>query len=165
MIEVSSGDCKLMNGELSNRSVVLLARSGTRLYALPLAGVIECLRPLPVEAVPGAPFLLGLSVIRGEPVPVVDLGALVGSRGASPGRFILLRLGERRVALAVEGVVGVRELSADSLQNLPPLLQTDDADVVTAIGIRDHQLLMLLQPARVVPDDLWQTLAPDGGRA
>jgi purine-binding chemotaxis protein CheW len=167
VIVTLSGDRKTMKSESSNHFVVLLARSGGRLSAIPLAGVIECLRPLPVEAVPGAPpFLLGLSVIRGEPVPVVDLSTIIGTPdGTPPGRYVLLRLGARRVALAVGGVVGVRELNADALKNLPPLLQAADAEAVTAIGVRDHQLLMLLQPARLVPDELWQAPASDGGRA
>jgi purine-binding chemotaxis protein CheW len=156
-----------MMTELAARSLVLLARVGLRLYALPLAGVVECFRPLPVEAVTGAPpFLLGLSVVRGEPVPVVDLGSLLGSGdGGQPSRYVLLRIGERRVALAVGDVVGVRELDADMLRDLPPLLQRAGAEAVTKIGVRDDQLLLLLQLARVVPDELWQALASSGGLA
>lgn len=152
--------------EFAARSFVLLARVGSRLYALPLAGVIECFRPLPVEAVAGGPpFLLGLSIVRGEPVPVVDLGALLGDGSIPPGRYVLLRLGERRVALSVEGVVGVRELGADVLRDLPPLLQGAGAEAVAAVGVRDDKLLLLLQPARVVPDEVWRALAPSGGGA
>ncbi|MBN9519071.1 chemotaxis protein CheW [bacterium] len=152
--------------ERVERESVLLTRVGSRSYALPLAGVVECFRPLSVEAVAGAPpFLLGLSVVRGEPVPVVDLAVLMGNGGVPPGRYVLARLGERRVALAVEEVVGVCKLDADVLRDLPPLLRSADAEAVTAVGVRDDQLLFLLRPARVVPDDLWRTLAPGRGQA
>ena len=85
-------------------------RLGSRLCALPLAGVEECLRPLPIEPVPAVPALLGLSIVRGRPVPVVRLAALVSAQTDAPiGRFVVLRLGERRAVIAVvEEVVGVR---------------------------------------------------------
>ena len=66
---------------------VLLVRCGESLCALPLAGVLEIMRPLPCEPVQNAPeFVLGMSLIRGAFVPVVDLAALVtGARGAPSG--------------------------------------------------------------------------------
>jgi purine-binding chemotaxis protein CheW len=86
--------------------------------------VVEVMRPLPLEPVIGLPtFILGLSVIRGAPVPVVDLAALTGDRrGSGTTRFVTLGLGERRVAVAVEEVLGVRALDVETLQELPPLL-------------------------------------------
>ena len=46
------------------------------LAALPLEHVVETMRPLPVEPLGDAPrFILGLSIVRGEPIPVVDVGA------------------------------------------------------------------------------------------
>jgi purine-binding chemotaxis protein CheW len=155
-----------MTSDFPDRVTVLIARLGSRLCALPLECVIECLRPLPVEAVPGTPpFLLGLSVIRGSPVPVVDLNALVGgSCDSRPTRFVLLRLGPRRVALAASGVVGVRRLGGEALRALPPLLHGAGDETVAAIGVLDEQLLFLLQPARIVPDDVWHTFDSGGER-
>lgn len=145
--------------------MVLLARLGTQLYAIPLASVIECLRPLPTEVIPQAPpFITGLSVIRGAPVPVVNLGALLGmQRSARPGRFVLLRLDQRRLVLTVEDVIGVRRLNGDAFQSLPPILQSVCGEAVSAIGVRDEQLLFLLRLARIVPAEVWQALESVGG--
>jgi purine-binding chemotaxis protein CheW len=128
--------------------------------ALPLETVIETMRPLPIEPVPGMPpFLQGVALVRGEPVPVVDLHTLFdGRKPGSPGRFLLLRTGQRRVALAVEAVLGVFRIARTVQQGLPPLLQQMNADLVSGVAVRDGQMLLVLQAARLVPDAVWREL-------
>src|SRR5436853_466591 len=111
-----------MDGGLS-----LFCRVNTRLCALPLESIVETTRPLPCEPVAGTPaFVLGLSVIRGVAVPVVDAGQLLSGQRSAPSRFVVLKVGDRRVALAVEAVVGVRSVGALALQDLPPLVRSAD---------------------------------------
>jgi purine-binding chemotaxis protein CheW len=141
----------------------LLCRVQTKLCALPLECVLETMRPLPVEPLSGAPqFVPGLAMIRGEPVPVVDAARLLGAEGARPARFVSVRAGERRVALAVDSVLGVRSIPAGSLRELPPLLRDASAEFVSAIGMLDAELLLILQSTRLVPEDLWTKLGADG---
>lgn len=132
----------------------LLCRVQTRLCALPLAHVVETMRPLPVEPLPGAPsFVRGLSIIRGAAVPIVDVAHLFNGEASSSGRFVTIAIVDRRAALAVDDVLGVRSIPAASLQALPPLLQ--NTDVVSAIGTLDAELLVVLHAARMMPDNLW----------
>ncbi|HEY2928565.1 chemotaxis protein CheW [Piscinibacter sp.] len=139
-----------------NADLSLICRVQARLCALPLAHVVETLRALPVEAVVGAPhFVRGLAVIRGAPVPVVDTARLLGEHAGTGGRFVTVTVGERRVALAVDSVLGVRPVPAGSLHQLPPLLQEAGADVVAAIGLLDAELLLVLHSTRLLPDDAW----------
>ena len=68
----------------ADRQPALLVRAAGRLCAVPIAHVVEVMRALPVEPIPGAPsFVPGLAIIRGAPMPVVDLGLLTGGRSAS----------------------------------------------------------------------------------
>lgn len=139
----------------------LLARSGGRVFALPLAQVAEILRPLPTEPVGGMPkFIDGISVIRGRPIPVVELNALLdwGAEGRGAARMIVVRAGNRQVALAVEDVIGVSELDASTLEEMPPLLQNTETDLLGALGVLDGELLMVLQAARIIPEELWDRL-------
>ena len=137
----------------SNADLSLICRVQTRLCALPLEHVVETLRPLPVERVPGAaPFVLGLAVIRGAPLPVVDSARLLGADDARAGRFVTVNAGNRRVALAVDCVLGVRAVAPESLHALPPLLHQADTDVIAAIGLLDAELLLVLRSARLLPD-------------
>lgn len=142
----------------------LLARAASRTCAVPLAHVVETMRPLPVRDVRGAPdFVAGVSVIRGAPTPVVTLGALLGAPSA-PGRFVTLRLGARALALAVDGVVGIHEIPEADLQSLPPLLQGAQGEIVEAVGTLDAELLVVLRAARILPDELWRSLSLQEGR-
>ncbi|HVR61901.1 MAG TPA: chemotaxis protein CheW [Polyangia bacterium] len=142
----------------------LLCRLGSGLCALPLDCVVETMRPLPIERLSRAPdFVLGVAVVRGQPVPVIDGARLVGAaETAAPGRLVTLRVGQRRAALAVTGVVGVRDLGGLPLGALPPLLEGAAGDVVTAIGALDDQLLLVLGAARAVPAAVWDALPAPG---
>jgi purine-binding chemotaxis protein CheW len=140
----------------ANRAMWLICRVSTRVCALPLDAVVETMRPLVVEPVAGAPgFVSGLSIVRGEPIPVVDAARLLGTEVASPSRLVTLRAGTRRFALAVDAVLGVRALDPGSLAVLPPLLD-ELGDVVTAIGTLDAQLLLVLRASRLVPESVFE---------
>ncbi len=142
----------------------LLFRVRTRLCALPLAHVLETMRPLPIEPMAGAsPSLRGLAIIRGAPVPVVDVACLLGDDSTpadvealtpASARFVMTRIADRGIALAVDAVVGVRFIDGDSFREMPPLLRDADVDVVDAIGTLDAELLLVLRSARLVPSSL-----------
>jgi purine-binding chemotaxis protein CheW len=140
----------------------LLFRVRARLCALPLAHVVETMRPLPVEPMAAAPsYVRGLAIIRGAPVPVVDVARLLGDESEPPhasarhlARFVTIKVADRGVALAVDGVIGVRTLELDSLRALPPLLGDAEVDVVGSIGTLDAELLLVLRSACLAPHDL-----------
>ena len=150
-----------MTGE--GRNPALLFRVRSRLCALPIAHVLETMRPLPIEHVASAPdFVLGVSLIRGVPTPVVDAGALIGA--AEPAdfkRYVTLRSGEAGVALAVEEVLGVRELPPASLKRLPPLLREASVEILSALGALDTELLTTLKLARTLTDKIALGLAAE----
>ncbi len=151
-----------MSIRASERSLALIVTVGARVCAIPLHYVAETMRPLSIEPVAETPdFVRGVSVIRGAPVPVVDLKALLenGATSATYGRFVTLKLGERRVAIGVDAVIGLRTLDSGQLGELPPILRAVTADILEAIGTRDAQLLVVLRAARLVPDEVWTTLA------
>lgn len=103
------------------RGPALLLASGSVGCALPLTEVLEVMRPLPIEAVAGAPpYVAGLAVVRGAAVPVVALDLLLGRPCAPFSRFVLVAAGTRRAVLAVAGLTGVTDLSAGVLESLPP---------------------------------------------
>lgn len=138
----------------------LLCRSRGYACALPLTHVRETMRALPLQPVPDMPpFVLGVSIIRGQVVPVLDLAALLGAAGGAATRYVTLDLGLRQVALAVEEVVGVRSLPASAMADVAPLLHASEAGMVAALGTLDAQLLVVLQASQLVAPALWSALA------
>jgi purine-binding chemotaxis protein CheW len=138
----------------------VLCRVGARVCAVPTESVSETMRPLPIEPLAGMPaFVLGVSVIRGVPTPVIDAGRMLGAKDpCQHARFVRLRIGSRAAALAVDSVIGVVAIDAMSLNELPPLLRDADTEVIDAIGIQDVELLLVLRAARVAPPSVWSTL-------
>ncbi len=137
----------------------MLVRCGRRTSALAVEDVVETLRPLPVSPLAGTPpFVAGAAVVRGEPVPVVALGAFLGDGAPPPPwRFVVVRCGGRRAVLAVEAVVGVSELPPDGA-GVAPLLASAAAGTIEALSTSDGELLAVLRAARVVPDAAWRAL-------
>src|SRR5579872_5471957 len=143
------------------RRQALVVEVEARACALPLIHVIETMRSLPVEPIKGTPpFVQGVSIIRGVPTPVVDLGMLLGVSNAS-GRLVLLRLGERQVALSVSSILGIRDLDASTIPQLPPLLQNASKEVIETIGMLDAEILVVLRAGWALPHEIWQALGPE----
>lgn len=142
---------------------VLVIRLHTRVCAMRLTHVIEIMRPLPIEAISGAPpFVRGAAIIRGLPTPVVDLAAILGIQAESAGAcFVTIRAGDRQVAIRVDAVLGIGDLDLLAFtQELPPLLQAASSDIVEKIGTLDQQFVMVLRDAWKLPDEMWEAITP-----
>jgi purine-binding chemotaxis protein CheW len=138
---------------------VLLCRVEGLLCALPIDHVVETMRPLPVQPLAGTPrFVRGVSLIRGAPLPVVDAAALLGTAEAPPARFVILRADDRRFALAVGTVLGVRAIPRESFHQLEPLIRDAGSETIDAIGSLEAGLLLVLRSGRIVPDSVWSAL-------
>lgn len=145
----------------------LLCQIGSAIGAIVLEHVREIMRPLPIGPLDGMPsFVLGLAIIRGMPTPVIDAGRLLGVISSpSAQRFVLLKLGERRAALAVDAVLDVRSVPPGTLADIPPLLRDTKSDHVSAIGALDQELLVVLEAARLVPESVWHAMSASGALA
>lgn len=130
---------------------VLLFQVGAAALALPLPCVEEILRPLPLEALPAsAPGVLGCASVRGRRIPVVALAGRARKDEGRPTRWIHLRAGRRRLALAVDGVAGVLRLAPEALEALPPLLSELAPEEAASLRRDAPRLLALLRRGRVL---------------
>jgi purine-binding chemotaxis protein CheW len=147
-----------MSSATQDRSM-LICRVDSCLCGLPLDCVTETMRPLPVEPLAGAPdFVVGVSLVRGEPVPVLDANRLLGTSPGNSTRFVSIDTNGRRVALAVDSVLGVRNVGSDTLRNLSPVLKGSCGDTVRSLATLDAELLLVLEETRLVPDTVWELL-------
>lgn len=137
----------------------LLFRIRQYLCGLPLHHVVEIMRPQPVEPIVGAPVgVMGAAVIRGMPLPVLDLGFLLDGTDEAATRFVTIKAGGHSVALAVTSVVGLRDLPVDIISGIPALFSGANAHTISAIGTLDAELLVVLNTAHLVPESVWQAL-------
>jgi purine-binding chemotaxis protein CheW len=142
---------------MTEPAVVL--RAGARLVAAPLQRAVETMRFLPTAPLPSAPpYVLGASIIRGQPTPVVDVAALLGDPTEPPTRLLTVRAASRTVALAASEVLGVWELGGAPRLHLPTVLEAADDAVVAAVAARGSELLVVLRSTRLVPPPVWAAL-------
>jgi purine-binding chemotaxis protein CheW len=157
--------CAAANADIGTASR-LLCRSNRQSYAIPLENVIEIMRVLPVKAVAGAPaYVRGLSIVRGTPVPVIDVGRLIGDWETQSGRLVVIKTGARTVALQVDTVIGIRLLDAESFRRLPPLLRNVASNTVDAIGAIDAELLFALRATQLVPENVFAEIDRSGAQS
>lgn len=117
------------------------------------------MRALPIQPVYGGPrYVAGLCIIRGSPLPVVDVGLLIGERATAAQRLVTVRTGSRIVALAAEAVLGIWAFDGLRLDALPPLLRDAATDTIAAVGTLDAELLFLLRTASIVPEGFLEHL-------
>ena len=140
-------------------------RAGSLLCALHLDEVIETLRPLAVRPLAGTPpFVLGVTIMRGVPAPVIDVARLLGGEQADVARFVAVRTERGPVAFATGPVLGIRP--ADTGTRIEhgtagPGLAIAGASTALVAGVAtlDAEPLLLLQSLRVVPDEVWTAAA------
>jgi len=137
----------------------LACRVATHVCALPLAGIVETMRPLPLETFPRAPaFVAGIAIIRAVPTAVVDMRKLMGQPEGTFNRFVTVKISERVVALGFDDVLGVHGLSHQRAIELPPLLHSAAGDAVTYVSAKDRELLLFLESSRIFPPGLIESL-------
>lgn len=146
----------------SSRDLFLLCDVDGRICAIPATDIVETMRSLPVEPLTGTPdCVAGVSIIRGAPVPVVDAAKLLGGVRARRGWIVVLKVGQRRVALAVDAVVGLRLVDEAEARDLPPLLRNAGTAMISALGALDSALMVSLETMRILPEPILAKLEAD----
>jgi purine-binding chemotaxis protein CheW len=132
---------------------VLEFRLASERYALESRHVLEVHPLRDFTALPGTPpFVLGIVNVRGRILPVFDLKKFfdlpeVGLTDLH--RIILVRGNDLELGLLADVIVGVRSISADSLQPSLPTLTGIRADYLKGIGA---ERLVVLDLDRILSD-------------
>jgi twitching motility protein PilI len=127
-------------------------RVGSRLLLSGIDEINELLAVPMLTPVPGTqPWLLGVANVRGNLVPVVDIGRfLFGERTqhSERSRLLVVRQGGGSVALLVDEVLGQRTVDAEQRQQAR---EEDDARLARFVDNRvGEQQLAIFSMARLV---------------
>lgn len=137
---------------------LLVFRVGESRYGVWLDEVLEILRTPPISKLPlSRAEVAGVTGIRGEVIPVLDLGVrLLGSPCARPGRLVLVRHieSDSLVALlvdAVETLLAVRE--DEDVEAAPPEAEAElpEAMVIGVVTGEDGAIAILHMGVAAAP--------------
>ena len=133
---------------------IVITLAGTP-YAVPLTAVQEVENPPPVVPVPFAPdWIAGVVNLRGAVLTLVDLPDLLGlgswRRGAE-AKILVLR-GDEQVAVAVDGLRGMRRLPEQERSHIEGALPGQVARYISGMYRSDDDLLGILDIERLLAD-------------
>jgi purine-binding chemotaxis protein CheW len=145
--------------EIALTQAVMFTMEG-QLFALPIEAVQEIQQIVEFTAVRGtAPALVGVIDLRGSVVPLIDLRVLLGIAERPyhlETPLVFARLGERLVALIVDEVHDVIDLTGTQLQAPSRLYAL--ADHLIGVARRSDGLLFVLDPDGLVPAEALPTV-------
>jgi purine-binding chemotaxis protein CheW len=138
--------------------------SGGQAYALATRFLHEVLRGVELTPLPGAPPLLrGLTLLRGEVLPVVELAPLFGRPATRTGDVVLVVGASRpELGLCVEAAEEVFLLPRDSLLPPPATLDAEASRLLSGI---DREGLVLLEGEALLSDSRLIFDISDEGRS
>ncbi|HYI02498.1 chemotaxis protein CheW [Hyalangium sp.] len=141
---------------------VVRFRSGEQRYALETRFIHGVLRGAKLTALPGAPPVLrGLTLLRGEVLPLVELAPLFGRPATRAGDIVLVvGLARPELGLYVEEVEEVASLPRDTLLAPPAALGAESGGLVS--GVQREGLLLLEAEALLKDSRLIFDLADEG---
>lgn len=127
--------------DVAGRDAVVVRAGGQR-AALDVGIVAEILPPAPATSLPGAGGLVGIRNLRGEALPLADLGNVLGTGSPSPplDRFVVVLAAHEPLGLLVDGVDGIVTLADDDVR--PPHADSV-ADSSPVVGVAPDALVVL----------------------
>lgn len=140
------------------RVVALVFQAGPLFCAFPLGEVVETMRPLRTRPLAGTPhYVRGLTILRGQPTPVVDVTRLLTAEPGEIDRYVAVRAGRGVVACATGPVLGVRDIEVEPPEGPSATLTgVVSKALITAVGRVGTDPLLLLRGIRTVPDQVWE---------
>jgi purine-binding chemotaxis protein CheW len=120
-------------------SVHVRFRVGEENFALPVAQVLEVAELGPLAPVPGSPpSVLGVRNLRGQVLPVIDLGAVLGTAHENRGgKLVITEESGRRAGFVIDEVTDVAELPGPVQDTDSPLLSGSALVQGDLVGIVD----------------------------
>jgi purine-binding chemotaxis protein CheW len=124
-------------------SVYVRVRVGTEAYAVPVENVLEVAELGVVTPMPGSPAeVLGVSNLRGQIVPVIDLGFVFGiGRTEDPRRLLVAEEQGRRAGFAIHHV--------DDVGALTEAFEETDSNLLVGSALVDGQLVGVVDVPRL----------------
>jgi len=123
-------------------------------YGINIAVVESIIKMQAITQLPQTPaYVKGVTNLRGSVLPVIDLRtrfALPVAEDTRQTRIIIVTMGKVKVGMVVDGVTEVLRVSDESIEPLPPMVNTVNADFLKGIVRLDTRLIILLELSKVL---------------
>jgi len=134
---------------------VACLKVGQQYYALDIMCIKEIIRPLPIVEVPKAPeYVDGVINLRKAVIPVVDLRRRFGLDASADEinrrRIVICAIDGRIVGLLADAVTEVVTCLPSEVRPTPYYLTGDEAEFFPGVCRKDEQLMMLLDPRKLL---------------
>ena len=128
-------------------------------YGVDIDSVESIVNLLPITAVPDAPdFVAGVTNLRGEVLPVIDLRKRLGlplTAETRDTRIVVAEVDGSKVGMKVDEVSEVLRVAESAIEPPSPVVARVDSDSIVGIAKAETRLIILL--------NLSELLSPRGG--
>ncbi|WP_318507809.1 chemotaxis protein CheW [Bacillus sp. T3] len=133
----------------------LVFRVGKEHYGIHINQVVSIERMQSITPYPNRPpYVLGVTTVREEVIPVVDLcAALTGEsfQHEASSRIIIVQVYGNAIGLLVDAATDVLDIAADIIQK-PNLFETREVTYLKGIAKQEERLLILLDIEKLLED-------------
>lgn len=143
---------------------VLAVGIGGASYAIAASEIAEVLPMVECRPLAGAPpWLRGVMNRRGELLPMIDAGLLLGGAPTAPNRasrVIVIEVDvarDRRIGLAVESTGSISIIDFDA-RGAHPGLARSDGEHLGPVTLKERDVVQLLRLRDLLGDEGWSTL-------
>ncbi len=131
-------------------------------YGINIAMVESIIKIQAMTQLPQTPgYVKGVTNLRGSVLPVIDLRirfALPPQEDTRQTRIMIVTLGNIKAGIVVDGVSEVLRVSEDTLEPLPPMVNSVNAAFLKGIVRLEDRLIILLELSKVLNLDEQKTL-------
>lgn len=121
-----------------------------------LQGIENYQEVLPVEDMPD--FLLGVTEIRDEIIPVMDIKkrlVLPGVPISKETKYLVFRMEGGKLAVVADGVAEIIRAEDGELQGFPALMSTEATSYVEFVVSQGGQLVLSVNPEGLLTTEEW----------
>jgi purine-binding chemotaxis protein CheW len=133
------------------------------LYGIDIAVVESIIKVQAITQLPQTPdYIKGVTNLRGTVLPVIDLRIRFGlgvQKDTKQTRVIIVTMGNIKVGMMVDSVSEVLRVSDESIEPLPPMVNSANSVFLKGIVRLENRLIILLEVEKVLSLEGQQTLS------
>lgn len=136
-----------VNNSVGEEQFVVLQLAGQD-YGIEISGVNKIIHMEEITKIPqAADFVEGIISLRGDVIPIIDLGKrfnIFGTERNEKSRIIIVEVGEILIGVLVDAVVEVLRIPKEKIGPAPQMSAAIDTNFMQGIALIEDRLIILL---------------------